>query len=269
MKWPRLAPHSRASLADSLATVTPLLIRETGRRPPAGRLQAGCAPPCTATPSTRSAAPASRTRVRPKRRHGLKRASLPVSQLSDPRVIRAALDGLCVRLDGTSAAANMIIRKRAVFHGALGYPLELGLLPANPLNMVQWRAPRAAGPQALPRRRHPRRPLPPVLVGMLRQHLAESGTAADGRLFRGDRGGMLSESVYGRAWHAARRAALGPDLAAAALARRPYNLRHAALSLWLNARGEPAEVAARAGTSTRVLHDVYVHCISSQEDNVS
>ena len=41
-----------------------------------------------------------------------------------------------------------------------------------------------------------------------------------GRLFRGARGGMLSESVYGRIWHAARRAALGPDLAATALARR-------------------------------------------------
>ena len=40
MKWPRLAPHSRASLADALATITPLLIRETGRRPPAQTLRA-------------------------------------------------------------------------------------------------------------------------------------------------------------------------------------------------------------------------------------
>jgi len=105
-------------------------------------------------------------------------------------------------------------------------------------------------------------PIPAVLAGMLRQHLAGSGTAADGRLFRGARGGVLSESVYGRAWHAARQAALGPGLAATALARRPYDLRHAALSLWLNATGAPVEIAARAGTSTRVLHDVYVHCIS-------
>ncbi len=104
---------------------------------------------------------------------------------------------------------------------------------------------------------------------MLRRHLAGSGTAADGRLFRGARGGMLSESVYGRAWHAARQAALGPGLAATALARRPYDLRHAALSLWLNASGEPAEVAARTGTSTRVLHDVYVHFISGRDDTVS
>ena len=104
---------------------------------------------------------------------------------------------------------------------------------------------------------------------MLRQHLAGSGTAADGRLFRGARGGVLSESVYGRAWHAARQAALGPGLAATALARRPYELRHAALSLWLNATGAPVEIAARAGTSTRVPHDVYVHCISGQDDTVS
>ena len=51
----------------------------------------------------------------------LERASLPVGQLSDPRVIRAALDRLCVRLDGSLAAANTITRKRTVFHGALGY----------------------------------------------------------------------------------------------------------------------------------------------------
>jgi hypothetical protein len=80
---------------------------------------------------------------------------------------------------------------------------------------------------------------------------------------------VLSESVYGRTWHAARQAALGPELAATALARRPYDLRHAALSLWLNATGAPAEVAARAGNSARALHDVYLHCIDSQQDHIS
>jgi hypothetical protein len=80
---------------------------------------------------------------------------------------------------------------------------------------------------------------------------------------------MLSESVYCRAWHAARRVALGPGLAAIALARRPYDMRHAALSLWLNASGAPAEVAARAGTSARILHEVYLHCADGQEDTVS
>ena len=51
MKWPHLAPHSRASLADALATVTPLLTRETGRRP----MAAGSARP--ATPRARPPSP--------------------------------------------------------------------------------------------------------------------------------------------------------------------------------------------------------------------
>jgi hypothetical protein len=43
-------------------------------------------------------------------------------------------------------------------------------------------------------------PAPPVLVAMLRAHHAAYGTAPDGRLFRGTRGGPLSGSLYGRAW---------------------------------------------------------------------
>lgn len=42
-----------------------------------------------------------------------------------------------------------------------------------------------------------------------------------------------------------------------------------ALSLRLNATGAPAEVAARAGTSARVLHEVYLHCTDGQDDAVS
>ena len=72
-------------------------------------------------------------------------------------------------------------------------------------------------------------------------------------LFVGTRGGPLSGSVYGRAWQSARTIALGPELAATGLARRPYDLRHAALSLWLNAGGDPAQIAARAGHSVAVL----------------
>jgi integrase len=58
-------------------------------------------------------------------------------------------------------------------------------------------------------------PGPPVLIVMARAHVNANGTAPDGRLFQGTRGGPLSESVYGRAWHAA-----------SGLARRPYDLRH-------------------------------------------
>jgi hypothetical protein len=101
---------------------------------------------------------------------------------------------------------------------------------------------------------------------MLRRYLHDHGTAPDGRLFRGARGGPLSESVYGCTWQQARILALGPGLAATALARRPYDLRHAALSLWLNADGDLAQIAARAGHSVAMLLAVYTHCIHGRDD---
>ena len=112
-------------------------------------------------------------------------------------------------------------------------------------------------------------PIPPILVALLRHHLRSYGTTPDGCLFHGLRGGMISESVYGRTWHTARDAALGPVLADTGLARRPYDLRHAALSLWLNASADTAEVATRAGNSAHVLQTVYTHCIDGYDNNVN
>jgi integrase len=47
-------------------------------------------------------------------------------------------------------------------------------------------------------------PIPPALVTLLRRHHDRHGTADNGRLFPGSRGGLLSESTYGRAWQQAR-----------------------------------------------------------------
>jgi hypothetical protein len=47
-------------------------------------------------------------------------------------------------LDGKPAAAATVRRKRAVFYNALGYAVELGLLDANPIDRVQWKAPEVA-----------------------------------------------------------------------------------------------------------------------------
>jgi integrase len=348
MKWPSLAAHSRASLADALATVTPALTRTGARDRPDPRelrtvlYQHAFNPIHPAGPDSTAAQILG----------WAQQASLPVGCLSEPAVLRSALEALTYQLDGSRAAANTIIRKRAVLHGALGYAAEAGLLPDNPLDTISWQVPRSstaldpmvvASPAqvsalldavnrsrpemtaffgclyyaalrpeeavalrladchlpgsgwgmlrlatAAPRTAaawtsngasHEQRglkhrpdgairmvPAPPVLATMLRAHHAAYGTAPDGRLFRGTRGGPLSESVYGRAWHAARAIALGPELAASGLARRPYDLRHAALSLWLNTGGDPAAIAARAGNSVAVLLTVYTHCIHGRDD---
>ncbi len=109
-------------------------------------------------------------------------------------------------------------------------------------------------------------PCVPPLAALLHEHLSTFGTTADGHLFQGARGGDLSESTYARVWQEARRRALTPEEAASPLARRPYDLRHAAVSTWLNGGVEPTRVAEWAGHSVAVLLRVYVKCIAGQEE---
>ena len=107
-------------------------------------------------------------------------------------------------------------------------------------------------------------PIPPVQVRMLRAHIARYGTGPGGRLFRTARGGPLNDTGYGEVWQRARPSALTPAQLASPLARRPYDLRHAAVSLWLNAGVPATEVARRAGHGVAVLLKVYANCIDGQ-----
>ncbi len=112
------------------------------------------------------------------------------------------------------------------------------------------------------------RPVPahPELVEILRGHLGHFGQASDGRLFIGPRGGTLGDSTYPSVWHKARALALSPAEARSPLARVPYDLRHAAVSTWLNAGVPATQVAEWAGHSVAVLLRVYAKCIVGQED---
>jgi integrase len=347
VRWPELAAHSRSSLADALATITPALTRHDTPRRPDPRLLRTVLYRHAYCPAHPAPAGSEAEQILDWTQH----ASLPVSQLTQPQVLRAALDAITLRLDGSRAAPATITRKHAILHATLAYAVETGLLDTNPLDTTTWRIPRSsaavdpavvASPEqvrallasvtrlrpdltaffgclyyaalrpeeavalrqadcrlpdhgwglltiraAAPRTAaawtstgtsHELRglkhrpagtirtiPIPPVLVTLLRRHLHDHHTAPDGRLFPSTRGGILSESVYGRTWHHARATALGPGLAATPLARRPYDLRHAALSLWLNAGGEPAQIAARAGNSTHILLTVYTHAIHGHD----
>jgi integrase len=343
MKWPLAAACTRAGIADALATIAPALLTPGRGRPPAAVLRAALYGHAfnPARAGTDPGPPATAALA------WAWHHCLPLTALADPQVTRCALEALALRLDGTRAAATTITRKRAVFHGCLGYAAELGVLEANPLDRITWRPPRssfavdprsAATPAevqailaevtrirpeltaffgclyyaalrpaeavalsassctlpsrgwgqltltaSLPRSarawtgngtpREPRGlkhrpegttrtvPIPPQLARLLRWHLRAFGCAEDGRLFRGARGGPLSESLYGRIWHQARTAAIPENGTGTQPARRPYDLRHAALSLWLASGAPPAEVAARAGHSVCVLLTIYAHGI--------
>ncbi|MGH3332855.1 MAG: tyrosine-type recombinase/integrase [Nocardioidaceae bacterium] len=119
-------------------------------------------------------------------------------------------------------------------------------------------------------------PVHPELVAALRRHLEHFQTGVDGLLFvtRTARAGVpiappyvnpVSMSTVYRAWQQARSAALSEREARSMLARRPYDLRHACLSTWLNAGVPPARVAEWAGHSVDVLLRVYAKCVDGDD----
>ncbi|PRY19139.1 tyrosine-type recombinase/integrase [Pseudosporangium ferrugineum] len=352
MKWPRAAAKHRKSIAEALANVTPVLL-STARGAPSddeirralyawsfnkARRDAGT-PPEDIAPTIR----------------WLASNTVNLNALQDAALVRKVLDALSLRLDGKPAAATTVARKRAVVYGALRYAVELKLLPAHPMEHVQWIAPKSddevdrrsvVNPAqaitllAAVGERHPRLvaffaclyfaalrpaealhlrvedcelpeegwgmlrlsgstqhvgqgwgddsnairedrelkhraktavrpvPAPPPLVRALRWHIAAHGHAPDGRLFvtQGYGNGPVSKETYSRVWRAARRDALSEAQQRSPLARRPYDLRHAAVSLWLN-EGVPAtQVAEWAGHSVHVLLKVYAKCIDGQDE---
>jgi len=109
-------------------------------------------------------------------------------------------------------------------------------------------------------------PTHPELTRLLRDHLANFATASDGRLFGGVRGGELPTITYRRAWIKARQMALNPAEQASPLARRPYDLRHACLSTWLNGGVYPTQVAEWAGHGVDVLLRIYAKCVVGQDE---
>lgn len=108
-------------------------------------------------------------------------------------------------------------------------------------------------------------PSPPELTKILRQHIARFGVDEGGHLFRGEKGGEVPLITWNRVWQAARKRTFTERVAASPLAQRPYDLRHAAVSLWLNGGVPPTTVAEWAGHSVEVLLEVYAKCLDGQD----
>jgi len=108
-------------------------------------------------------------------------------------------------------------------------------------------------------------PIHPELVKLLRDHLAEFGTGTGGRVFTLSTGKIVSDRAYLKVFHEARTGAFTGAEATSLIARRPYDLRHAAVSTWLNAGVPPAQVAEWAGHTVDVLLRVYAKCVAGQQ----
>src|SRR5690349_5355127 len=79
-------------------------------------------------------------------------------------------------------------------------------------------------------------------------------------------GAVGAALTYSQVWQAARVYAFTPEQVSSPLAARPYDLRHAAVSLWLNAGVPAPTVARRAGHSVDVLLRVYANCVDGDDE---
>jgi len=352
MKWDDSPGSTRRTLAEAMATVTPTFVMDTKGMPDARAVRTALYGWAFNKNRWKEEPPADVAKVLA----WFERKSLPTSALSDLVLVRASLRAISKRLDGKTASAGMISRKRAIFYNSLEFAVESELLPDNPLTRIKWKAPEqvveevdpecvpnpgqaakllaavreqsargrrltaffgciyyaAARPAEviglrlkdceLPRRgwgsirlqetrprsgtawtdsgeAHDRRglkhrsrkavrrvPIPPELVALLRWHVTAYGTAPDGRVFQTMRGGLVQDTGYGEVWAEARARALTHAEFESKLAKRPYDLRHAAVSTWLSSGVEPQLVAERAGHSVAVLFRVYAKFLKDGDD---
>lgn len=351
MRWPQVAAKTRNETNDALCAITSAMLRDVRGRPSDELLR-------QALPNWAFVVPRPELRTAPSdvrlAFRWAERASRPLTGLMDPAVMRAALQALRLKKDGTVAAAEPQRHKCMTLLNAVRYAIEQGMLGGDPIANINWRIaktvkqvdPRVVANPAQARsllcavsyvgshrRVRGRRlvglftgmyyaglrpeeavavtlpdcvlpaegwgrvilritrpqagkkwtdtgrlhdecglkgcppgdtrpvPLPPELVAQWRESVHTFGIADDGRLFFNERGGILASSTYTRVWHEAREPALPPGLLSTPLAARPYDLRHSALSTWLNAGVDPTEVAERAGNSVEVLLTKHAKCL--------
>jgi integrase len=105
-------------------------------------------------------------------------------------------------------------------------------------------------------------PCPPELTALIWAHVKEFGYGPGGRLFVGERNGQeMPKGTIVRSWRRARRDVFTSEVAASPLAATPYDLRHAAVSTWLNGGVPPTQVAEWAGHSVEILLKIYAKCL--------
>ncbi|MFF1822079.1 tyrosine-type recombinase/integrase [Kribbella sp. NPDC058245] len=147
LKWARAAATTRRSISDSLVSVTPVMFSNDRGRPDAKLIRAALHGWAfnTGRRDDEKAQDVQETLA------WVGRNCRSVSALERADTLRAALDALASKLDGTPAAANTVARKRAVFSNALDYAVELGLIDRNPIGSIKWTAPKKASGAIDPR----------------------------------------------------------------------------------------------------------------------
>ncbi|MEV7945457.1 site-specific integrase [Streptomyces rubiginosohelvolus] len=140
-RWDRLPAKSRRNDADSLATITPALMRSVSGRPAPGALRAALYGWAYNRSRWDQEPPAEVASVL----RWVEKNSLPIAALEDPATLRLALDALSTLQNGSPAAGSTARRKRACLSDVLGLAVEQRhfSVPVNPLSTVKWTAPKS------------------------------------------------------------------------------------------------------------------------------
>ncbi|MEV1023516.1 site-specific integrase [Streptomyces sp. NPDC050264] len=131
-RWRTSAAKTREGLADSLATVA-LAMMEDGKKAPSPE-EARLAMRWAVVPAHKGEDPPADLTAACT---WLQNCSLPLSALTDPKVLRDVQYRLSFKLDNTPAAGETYKRRRRGFNTAMEYAIECGYLDANPLAGVK------------------------------------------------------------------------------------------------------------------------------------
>jgi integrase len=147
MKWPKAAAKHRASIAEALAVVTPVLVSSSRAAPDPKLVRTALYAWAFRAVPGQDGKPVTRGEVETPPDEladalsWVSKNSLKVTEAASPEKLRAALDALSLKLDGKPAAENTANRKRMVLSNAFRYAVERDLLKSNPMARIDWTTP--------------------------------------------------------------------------------------------------------------------------------
>jgi integrase len=201
-------------------------------------------------------------RGRAQRRAVRVRRSVDVRDLPDPKTMARALDAM---VNHQPSSRMYRVMTAVAYYGGLR-PSEVIMLRPSALALpergwgrIEVREADISFDESGEPKMGPRSvPIPPVLVGMLREWLVSRPVSAGELIFRTRKGTRPTNSNWLRTWHRAL-----ADVGHAPL--RIYDCRHAAATTWLRAGVPLGEVARRLGHSVETLVSTYVGAIEGDE----
>jgi integrase len=142
MKWPTAAATYRRSIAEALTSITVALMERGHGEPNGARVRSALHG--WAFNTNRRDDPDRPSEVSDTLRW-VQAHTKPISQLSEPAVLRCMLAAMCTRIDGSPVAPSVASKRRRVLFNALEYAVERGLIQANPLPVFKWKPPKPSG----------------------------------------------------------------------------------------------------------------------------